>query len=155
MSNSVGERGQGLLDYISSEYTYLGVIGKLRRGISLTIVADLCGLKEKDLIAKLKAKGYDSKGRPLHSDIVDVTTTEHTVITTEIKQMLLAGLKKGYDTDFLIEQYHLDRKKASGVILDLRRKMKSDAEKLYPLSSIKGKQGKYKTMFTVLQRDLD
>lgn len=152
MSNSFG--GQGLLDNISSDYTYLGIIGRLRRGIPLYILADLCGLKEKDLIEKLKLKGYDSKGNSLHAEEESVITNKPTPITKEIKQLLLAGLKKGYDTDYLIELYNLDRKKASGVILDLRRKMKDDAERLYPLTSIKGKPDKYKTMFTVLVRDL-
>ncbi len=154
MSN-VSLRGQGLLEQLNSDYTYLGIIGKLRRGISVSIVAELCGLKEKDLISKLNDKGFDSKGEPLYNNVVYLGNEDYTPITPEITKLLLDGLKHGYDTDYLIETYHLERKAASGVLLDLRRKMKEDATKLYPLSSIKGTQGKYRTMLTVYKRDLD
>ena len=147
-------KGTGLLDQITSEYNYLSVIGKLKRGIEPTIVADLCGISETKLESKLKEKGYTLKGEPINAEPIDVKKDTYTPITSEIKKLLLSGLKKGYDTDFLIEKYHLERKKATGVLLDLRRKMKVDEERLYPLSSIKGKQGKYKTMFTIKQQDL-
>ena len=82
-------KGTGLLDQITSEYNYLSVIGKLKRGIEPTIVADLCAISETKLESKLKEKGYTLKGEPINAEPTDVKKGTYTPITSEIKKLLL------------------------------------------------------------------
>ena len=152
MATVVQNKGtKGLLDNVTPEKTYLDLILELRKKDNVASLAEQLSMTESDLAELLKKKGFDRHGYPIY-DKSGVMLDDYTPITDEIKALLKNGLKKGLDTEALVEYYKISRTEGSGVILQLKRELKEDSAKLYPLKEIEGTRGKYNTMITVAKR---
>lgn len=139
---------QGLLDYVTPTKTYLDLILDLRNDVELKELAESLEMPSIDLANLLSRKGFDIHGYPIH-DNRGRLDNDYTPITPDVRELLKKGLKQGLDTEVLIEYYKLSRTQGSGLILELKREIKAEGSKLYPLNELNGTRGKYSTMITI------
>ena len=146
---------KNILDYITPDFTVLQIIEMLRDDKEAVKVAKLCGLSVTELADKLKNDyGFNLKGEPLFQED-SMNAKFYTEITPELMKTIKNDIKKGYDSDVIVEMYHLNKKEAFGILLDLKRQILEDSKKLHPLNNLKGKSDKYNTMFTLTREDME
>ena len=150
MMTIVRNKGEqkGLLDYVTPTKTYLDLILDLRNDVELEDLAESLEMPSVDLANLLNRKGFDIHGYPIH-DTRGRLDNDFTPITPDVRELLKKGLKQGLDTEVLVEYYKLSRTQGSGLILELKREIKAEGSKLYPVNEIEGTRGKYSTMITV------
>ena len=125
----------------------------LKKGIKLSVCADLCGLSVAELTYRLEQKGYTTKGQPILNDLSKLNTQDYTPISDEIRALLKKGLKKGLDEEYLISEYKIKKGEGLACILKLRREIEAERKQLYPISQLEPYQDKYTNMYTIQIED--